>query len=523
VSIVDDDRIDDDAGDNDAGEDAATSGPFSERRMWLIVLGIFFASRLIYYAMGVRFIAGEELRLLPQVLPLDMLRHDYFQSIWYLHAQPPLFNAIIGAVLNWSPLPDGLSFQLLFLATGATLALGLYDLARHLRLAPIPAAIVALVIACGPPVVWWENVLNYDFLVATILVWISVATARWVANGHTSSLAAIAALGAATVLLRSFMHPLVFVAILAIALVLRRPPAFTRGVVLALAIPLVLVGGTMLKNQVLFGSPDLSTWLGYNAKRVAVDPLPDDLEAKLRADGVINAPLFPPDCQMSRPDVPVLAQKFKAGIEPPTYNENWECLIDWRNDMTSDAIATAKHEPGWMVKSAFGSAEIWTAPSTFYWEGHQNKDNFHGLDTVYRRVVELDVPWSPPLDPKPPAWAAVYLRPDGNDHFSITAVVSTLLVIAGGIAAALTWRRRRSPARAALLMGSFLVTLATTINFVLGHDENNRLRFMVEPLTLVLAAGAVGAFIRWWRASRARQEQGASEPAEPLPAGVSNA
>jgi hypothetical protein len=503
VATVEEDRVD---------TPASRSGPswHSERRVLLVVLAVFALSRVVYYAMGIRFLAADELTGLPQVLAPDLLKHHYFQSIWYLHGQPPLFNTMIGAVLNWSPFPAGFSFQLIFLATGVALALGCYDLGRQLRLAPVPAAVVALVIACSPPVVRWENVLNYDYIVAAFLVWIAAATGRWVRNGNTGALAAIAALAAATVLLRSFMHPLVFVALLAIALLLRRPRAWNGKVIAGLAIPLVLVGGAMLKNQLIFGSPDLSTWLGYNAQRVFVNPLPASVKAQLRADGTLKAPDFPPDCTVKHPNVPALADKFKPGITPPTLNDNWECTITWRNDLTSESLAAGRKEPRRTLEAFIGSAETWAAPTTLYWEGAPNEKHFHGLDDLYRRAIELDIHWSPPVDPKLPAFAAVYIQPDGNDHLSITAVVTSLLAIVGGFRVLFTWRRKRSPARAALLMGSFLVGLATAIDFVLGHDESNRLRFMVEPLTLVVAAGVVGAFIRWWRA---RDRAPSPEPA----------
>ena len=84
--------------------------------------------------------------------------------------------------------------------------------------------------------------------------------------------------------------------------------------------------------------------------------------------------------------------------------------------------------------------------TTLYWEGAPNDKHFHGVDDLYRRVVELDVTWHPPIDPKLPAFAVVYIEPGGHDHLSITAVVSTLLVVAGGVVAAFTYRRRRSSA-----------------------------------------------------------------------------
>ena len=88
---------------------------------------------------------------------------------------------------------------------------------------------------------------------AAVTTNIAAATGRWVRNGNPGALAAIAGLAAATVLLRSFMHPLVFVALLAIALLLRRPRAWNGRVIAALAMdPAVMrrSGGTFIAAEV---------------------------------------------------------------------------------------------------------------------------------------------------------------------------------------------------------------------------------------------------------------------------------
>ena len=247
------------------------------------------------------------------MLAAEFLEHHFLQSIWYLHAQPPLFNMMIGAVLNWSPFATGFTFQVIYFAAGIALVFGLYDLARQLRLGPVVAAVVALVIACGPPVVRWRT----SSTTTTSSRCSSCGSQPQPGVGYATeirALGAITGLAAATVLLRSFMHPLVFVVVAALPLVLRRPRAWNGRIVAALAIPLVLVGGTMLKNEVVFGTPELSTWLGYNAQRVAVNPLPDSIKAQLRADGVLDTPEFPPDCKIDHPNVPALADRLKPGV-----------------------------------------------------------------------------------------------------------------------------------------------------------------------------------------------------------------
>ena len=483
--------------------------PLTDRRERLAFAGlivVFVVSRVIYYALGVRFYSAGELQYMPQILAPDLLRHHLLQSIWYLHAQPPLFNLMIGAVLKWSPLAQGFTFQVIFFLTGLALMLGLYDLARQLTLGRRTAFVLAVVVGCAPAVVMWENVLNYDYFVAAFLVWIADATARWVRGGNAGALAAVSALGAATVLLRSLMHPVFYVLLLAILLLLR-PPRWTRRVVAAIAIPALLVGGVMLKNEIIFGSPELSNWLGYNLRLIAISSLPDHVQADLRARGVIKAPDFPPPCKVSHPDVPALAQEWKTGVAGQVYNENWDCMRKFRADLVSDSVAAAKAEPGWLLRTTIGSAETWAAPSELYWETAQNERKIDGIDRAYRTVVMGDVHWSPPVDPRVVPWAEVFLKPDKHWHLSITIVVATLLAIGGGVVALVRFRRHRTPALAAYIMGAFIVLFADVVSIVLSHNENARLRFIAEPLTLVLALAAVVEGARWYSARRARTSQ----------------
>src|SRR4051812_7911601 len=74
--------------------------PTSRRARFLLALVVVFgASRLIYFVVGIRFDAWA-LTNSWQLLPQDLLRHDLGRSLWYLHSQPPLFNAFVGVTLQ---------------------------------------------------------------------------------------------------------------------------------------------------------------------------------------------------------------------------------------------------------------------------------------------------------------------------------------------------------------------------------------------------------------------------------------
>ena len=68
----------------------------------LVVVSVFAVSRLAAWAAGVRFDASI-LTWYWQFLDVELLRHDLARSLWYLHAQPPLFNLFLGSVLKLAP------------------------------------------------------------------------------------------------------------------------------------------------------------------------------------------------------------------------------------------------------------------------------------------------------------------------------------------------------------------------------------------------------------------------------------
>lgn len=479
------------------------------RDWWaLVALGIAFVlSRVLYALAGVRFdVAG--LDYASQLVDPDLLQERLVESLWYLHSQPPGYNLLVGGVLKLSPFPDAASLQVVYVALGAVLLWALYDLGRQLHLGRWIAVVVAIVIGCGPVVVLYENWLAYEYPLAVVLVLLVDATARWVRGGRPIALAAVVGLAAVATLSRSLLHPVWLVAVVALALVARRPARWSWQPVAAVAVPLLLVGGVMLKNQLLFGSPELSSWFGFNLHKVTVDSLPVDVRDRLVADGVISA-AEPPDCDVQRADVPVLAEKFKRGWrgeEAQIRNFNHECLPPYFDDLAADAWAAARAEPGWAAKGVIGSFEVWAGPATFYPGIVPNRDRIDRVEGLYRYGVLLAFPWKPPVD-LPAAWGVGASAPDDEFHLSLTIVGATALVLVAGVTVAIRWARRgaRGPARAALLMGAGTIAFVTLAGNLFEHGENNRFRFIVEPLTLVLAAAVVAALVRAWRRRHAER------------------
>jgi len=481
----------------------------------VVVLVAFVVSRIAYGLAGVRFDASG-LDYSSQLIDRVVLQDRLVESVWYLHAQPPAFNLFVGAVLRWSPFGPDLSFHLAFLGCGVVLALALHDLARRIGLGPRTAVVVALLIACSPTTVLFENWLSYEYPVATMVVVLVDLVVRYAARPTVGTLVAATSVASLATLTRSLLHP-AWLAVLFVLLVLYRRPVAWRQVAYA-AVPLVVVVAFMAKSEVLFGTPQLSSWFGYNVHKTVVQQLTPDQRRQLQEEGFRAADAGP--CQRRHPDVPAVSEEFKqtptpAG-EPRVENFNDECLIATYRALEVDARSVATAHPRWVARNVAGGVEIWSSPSSLNPFVYANRDEVGPVDDVHRRLVLLDVAWDPPVA-IPNAWPLAASAPDHRFHLSLTVLLATIAVSVAAVVALARWRRR-TPFGLALVIGGGTVLFASVAGNLFEYGENNRIRFIVEPLTLLLAVALVASGVRLvmtWR-SRGR---GISDP-EPVQADV---
>ena len=120
-----------------------------------VLVGCWLASRVFYYVQGVRF-DTDSLDVAYQFLPRDLLEHDFWRSVWHLHAQPPLFNVFLGAGLH-VPVTPSVAFGVVFRVTGLLLAVLIYELATGLGVPKVAAAIVVGIFTSAPTAAFYEH------------------------------------------------------------------------------------------------------------------------------------------------------------------------------------------------------------------------------------------------------------------------------------------------------------------------------------------------------------------------------
>ncbi len=512
-----------------------------DRPVAAALVGAFVVTRLGYYAMGVRYDASL-LKVALQYLEVEDLQHRLGESLWYLHTQPPLFNGLIGIVLKVSPVAPGHTFHALWLACGLALVAVVYLLLRRLGVPRWWGVAATIVICCSPTVVLYENWLYYEYPLTLAITAIALAAAHWATGGRLASLATVALLLGACVLTRSLLNPLWYVGVIALVLLARRPTGQWGRALLIVAAPLVLIGLIIVKNQVLFQSPSLSSWSGWNLQRVTVDELPDDVKQRLIADGTLTPlatyPVFLPTdkyaavvapCTPAHPDVAVLADPTK----PSSGFENWnnECYLPITREALHNALAAARAEPRATGRAVVGSFQIWAESSSQYAFVYDNRLKIDAIDQPYRQLILVDIPWNPPVKTNAGWWIPIG-TPGGRWRFSLTIVVLTIASVVAGLAALWHLLRRRTPSAgaaaddrgeqdptgaaavrgtdAAVAVIGFTVLMVTVVGNIFEIGENNRFRFMVEPITLVIGVWLLTRLIRAIATRRSRPGAGAS-------------
>jgi hypothetical protein len=453
-----------------------------------VLVGGWVVFRLVLVAGGARF-SDDYLEYGWQLVPVETLRDDPLGSVWNLHVQPPLHNLLVGVVLRWSPLPDALSLQIVMLTFALALALALWRIVVRLGLSPMVAAVVVLAVTCDPELVRYEFGATYEMPVAalvTVAVWAAV---RFLDRPTTRRLAGLAAVLTAVTLTRSLLHPVWLTAFIAVVLWATRGRWRARDVALVALVPVVAVGGWLVKNQALFGEATLSSWFGMNLQRAVVAPVPaGDLEAMI-ADGTVSAvsgvppftayeayePLVAP-CSPGR-DHPAAAEPARAnGVA----NFNFECYLAVYDELGVDAWTVARTHPdrwlygrGWALVSTMARSS--NAPGL-------DVAVFHAVESAYH-VALVDVPVRLSM-----AGWAFPLNPAGYVPVDVSGVLSALLVVLVVLGVRAVVRLvRASPDPVAdvvvvLCAGTALFVVGVGALFELG--ENMRFRATVNPLYL---------------------------------------
>jgi hypothetical protein len=452
-----------------------------------------------------------------QLLPGDLLTDRLGESLWNLHAQPPLLDLLLGGALRLERAAGGggLSLEGLLFALhallGGVVVVATVALLRRLRLrAWLRAAVMALVLL-DPAFYLFLGIFIYTFYE---LFWLSLAALA--AHRLASRPGALACLGFGLPVVflaytRALFHPLwAAAALVAVAAAGQghvtaagpaapRRTAVTLPLAVALLVPLALLAAWPLKNGLRFGVWGFSSWQGYNLSRgLPVEPPADwvlfskessPAAAAARAAALARVP------ERFR-GIPALARVTNPDGQP---NWNHYAMIGVSAELERRALAAVARQPSLLARKAL----------TYY------LDHFTVYSGRHPRGGSLD--WRS-RSPAAVGWLAWYERlslqaplgPGGASRLRPMALLFPLLAAAGAWRA---WTLRSIDRPAAIVLAFLLGTTLWVAAMVLLVDgeEGNRMRFSTQPALWIGAAAALDG----WLDRRRPQMTAPLEPASP--------
>lgn len=464
----------------------------------VVIAATFAASRAAAYAAGVRF-DSSSIGLYLQFVDPDLLANRLAESLFYLHSQPPLFNLYLGILLKAFPADYAAVAQAAYLVLGIVGAVALYALLLHLGCGRWIGTAVAVLMTVAPATILYENWLFYEYAVAVLLVLSALALARF-ADGRSAWFAFLFFLLVAAVIWTRSAFQIPWM-LLALGLVLAALRDRRRVILRASLVPLLLVVALYAKNWALFGVESTSSWFGMNMARTVFNSVSPAERAERVARGDLSrVSLEKPFSQLdryrglvplSRPTgIPVLDEERLPGETPNLNNKSYVRISD---RYLGDSLHLIRDEPSAYARSIAYSIKLTFQPSTDYGFVATNRAKIGSYAELFDRAVYVQTPFAA--------------------RVGLAILAAYGVAVLYGLWLLRLWIRqsRRGERRLVTLLYAWWTVVYTllVLTFTSG-TENQRIRFVTDPLVAVLVACAVGEAWPALRNRVARRRQGSA-------------
>jgi hypothetical protein len=415
---------------------------------------------------------------------LVWLHDDFWETLYYLHAQPPGWNALIGALTGLVG-PDAErvadAIVLLFSALGIAMMLVMIGLARRAGLAPPAAVAFGLVFALSPTMLYYELYPFYPHLTAFLVTLMLAGFVLADGDGVAPLVGAFAAAAGLCWIWAAF-NP-AFVLLLAVLALVLYPQARRRVAVASMAVALAVSAAPTLKNKVVLGGEFASSWTGMNLTQTLPD-LDPDLRKPCRFRTVAAA-LKSGEGLPGVEVEPVGIVSVDAMTKPENGEPNMNNLLVSKRAEACLAIylERAAADP-WsiVVNLAKRIVVTHTVPTVVYYGG-RGVEGWDAEVWIMRLYYRLG----------PVAQAA-------------TALPYVLLLGYG------LWRLRRAEGRAPLAMALGVIVYVTLVTHVANGVEQQRMRVSIEPLYWFLVLLAFADLVGRWASSEPAPDPSAPDP-----------
>lgn len=455
------------------------------------ILVLFTASRVWAWEEGVRF-DKSSLHEFWQYLDPDLLKHHLLQSVWYLHAQPPLYNLLLGVDLKVFGSLYGGAAHVLQICLGIGIALSLYALTVALGVPRWWAAGVSALFAVSPAMIVYENWLFYEYTVAALLLFSALAFLALERRPSAWRSFVLFGLLVTICLIRASFQIVLPLAVLVFVLWLFR--SHRREIALGALVPILVLAGVSVKNWALFGTPSTSSWAGMNLMQIDQQGFRAGEEGDLQQQGVVGPisaievfqPLSAYTSVVPLSDryasIPALHDQVKPSGAGANFNNITYVKIS--NKYMHDWVQILLHRPSVYVRGIWQGMHKASWPSTDYYFFVQNRKKIE----PWVRGFDAVVLWQPRV-----TWANN--APQGTAYGIVFFYLCALI-----FGAVETWRVLRRRGSAAIAFMWILLAYAT-VAMTLGEvAENQRIRFVSDPIVTIFVAVLAARLVRARRA-----------------------
>jgi len=456
-----------------------------------LIVAIFLLSRTIVSLFGVR-LDYEALYRNWQYLDVRTLRDSLLSGLWYDHTQPPVFNFLLGIVVQSTGKLAPTVFILTLKAISLISALLMLKIGK--RLLPAPATgqpsivrhlplIVSLLYLLSPATILFENELFYTsfisllFLISAISLLSLRQTIDWKNTaGFLVPLLAIA-------MTRSMYHLVWLLVIIATIVLFYRKKAGVLRLATGGLLVLLLAGGWYLRNYLLFGNFSSSTWMGMNLARNVYHDAPTTDSTNIASIEPFS-PVSAYKTWLSHADtaryIGIGVRDLHEEMKNDTFiNEKNVAYITVSRLYMESCKRQIKAHPARFLSNIAQSAIIFFAPATRYSVN----------EYLAKKIMYYDVLYSFNL--------SHFAK--GKQQRRIALTISAIPKLLIYILVFGWWCRRIIRTRSIDALNAFLLLVLAYVfclSSVFEHYENMRFRYEVEPLFLILAGQAIAGWLQ---------------------------
>ncbi len=424
------------------------------------------------------------------LMPQELLRFDLLETLWHLHAQPPLYNLWCAVFLKLFYPAHIAAMHYPQIVIGALISAMVYTILRSFVVSRRFSFGAALVLALNPSLILFEADLSYELLTAFWVVLAVFFLTLYFARRNNMFLYGCVAAINAVILTRSMFHLILLVpTILFVCLVSHRP----RGRVFVVSVLISLASlGWYTKNYARSGFFGSSSWAGQNLWTIAAANYDrSDLE-RFVEEGVLE-PIILAVRVWSRPGA-YRRHGFdeSCGIDALSRNNyNNINMVEISRLYKRNALRLIAHEPLHYASNVAKAYRIFCLPCSRTKYVRENARRLGWYEAFISQIVQGQ-------------YFTGLLKPffNGKNPF----LSFWFFVLPASIAALAAVEMRRCGwllddwlnclrEDGVMLFTCFIIAYVVAISTMCDYGENGRFKFAVEPVLWPFVIGICAGFL----------------------------